>query len=402
MRIDPGWAAAVVVLVATMQTGHVRAACNLIPSASQTFRSTLGATNKPFAAPGDFVEVSVRPARCDVASAGFGAAASDHVVTVVFTPPLGGARRVAFLTADTCGSPASMARQAACEAIVGAGRVACIGGAAANLALVTRNGVPNLSFRFPDTDALFAPDADDRTLSGPAAIAVTDVTANPSAALPCGLATTAPCTVQSGLVACVDDLYAADGTCQPNLEPTFPHFTALPVPNDYAAVCFKDSPVPCNPTPLTPETRYVVDAFGNLLMPFNWQGVLVDNGGVPVPRLMQATIRSPLPVPTPPAVNLGSSPPEGAPRPPIFEPNSAATVDPNVLSIFGSVDAAYTILRLARRAGTCACGTKAGDACVLNSDCADPNGQCAPGQVRCPTTCVGGAAPPGTVCTKDG
>src|SRR5262245_59653021 len=114
---------------------NVRPACNLIPSATKTFRSTAGSTNKPFAAPGDYVEVAVRPARCVVASPGLGGMATDHLVSVVFTPPSNGTRRVAFLTTDSCASQASVAKQTACEAIVGAGRVTCVGGGAANLAL---------------------------------------------------------------------------------------------------------------------------------------------------------------------------------------------------------------------------------------------------------------------------
>jgi Tol biopolymer transport system component len=369
----------------------VGAACNLIPSATQTFRASLGSTNRPYAAPGDYVEIGVRPARCDGASSGFDPMAAAHIVTVVFTPPSNGTRKVAFLTADSCGSPASQAKLAACEATVGAGRVECFGGSEANLALVTRD-VPHLSFRFPDTDALAAPDGDDRTLSGPVTLAVTPATAP----LPCALATT-PCARQAGTIACIDDLYAADGTCQPNLEPTFPHFVALPVPNDYQAACFTDDP-PC--TAQASELRSTVDTFGNLLMPIDWQGILVNDGG-PVPRLLHAAIRSPLPIPTPPAANLGSFTPEGAPLPPIFEPNVAAgPADPSVLRMFGSADAPYTILRLARRAGRCACGSATGAACVLNGDCPDPMGVCAPGQVRCVSVCVGGSTP-GIPCTVD-
>jgi len=210
----------VAVLAAVLSAARIAgAACNLIPSATQTFRGALGATNRPYAAPGDFVEVGVRPGACDGASPGLGALASDHEVTIVFTPPSNGARRVAFLTSD-CASPASVAKRQACETVVGTGRVACVD-SAAGLALVTRNGVPHLSFRFPDTDALFAPAGDHRTMTGPATIAVTPAS---SGTLPCDLATK-PCSAETGVVACVDDLYAADGTCAPNLEPTFPHFT---------------------------------------------------------------------------------------------------------------------------------------------------------------------------------
>src|SRR5262249_59119296 len=105
----------------------------------------------------------------------------------------------------------------------------------------------------------------------------------------------------------------------------------------------------------------------------------------------RAAIRSPLPLPTPPEVNLGAFTPEGAPLPPIFVPNVATesnTNDSNVLMLFGSADASYTILRLARRAGMCQCGENKGAPCVLESDCPDAQGTCGSDQTRCPTACV--------------
>src|SRR5262249_21192861 len=72
------------------------AACNLIPGTSLTFNSALGATNRPFAAPNENLEITVRG--CD-ASPGLTATATDHLVTVLFTPPTGPAHAV-VLTAD--------------------------------------------------------------------------------------------------------------------------------------------------------------------------------------------------------------------------------------------------------------------------------------------------------------
>jgi hypothetical protein len=96
-----------------------------------------------------------------------------------------------------------------------------------------RNGVPVLGFNFPDTDAQLLPASDGLTLSGPAAVAVTGT----SDALPCGLAS-ATCADQSGLIACVDALYANDGACGTAIgDAIFPHFMALPVPNDWADDC---------------------------------------------------------------------------------------------------------------------------------------------------------------------
>ncbi|MEO6029716.1 MAG: hypothetical protein ABIR79_22845, partial [Candidatus Binatia bacterium] len=360
------------------------AACNLIPSAVQSFRGTLGFSNKPYAAPGDFVEIGVRPAACDGTSPGLLPSATAHDVTVVFTPPGHGPHRVVVLTANCATATTKLD---ACAATPGVSSVACID-TQAGLALVTRNGIPQLSFRFPGTDGVFAPDGDDRTLSGPATIAVS---AAADATLPCDLATRA-CSAHSGLRACVDDLYAADGTCTPNLHPMFPHFTALPVPNDYRTACFGDAP-PCAPDPLG-ETRLAVDTAGNLLVPMNWQGVLVNQASVPVPRLLRETLRSPLEFFPPAKVSLGSFTPEGAPLPPIFEPQADGTTAPDVVTLFGSADAPYTILRIARGYGNCVSGPLTGQPCVVSTDCGGN------GTFQCNAACVGGSNPD-TLCTKE-
>src|SRR5262249_34328158 len=95
----------------------------------------------------------------------------------------------------------------------------------------------------------------------------------------------------------------------------------------------------------------------------------------------------------PAQVFLRSYTPEGAKLPPIFEPQLDPTMvtSPNSLTLFGSADAPYTILRIARRAGRCAGGGNVGNACSVDTDC--------PGST-CPTTCVGGSTPDIT-CTSD-
>ena len=121
------------------------------------------------------------------------------------------------------------------------------------MSIVERPAGRRLSFRFPDPGVALA-SAGVTSLAGPVSIAITNSAAAMDVVpLPCGLAA-GPCSAQSGLIACVDDLYARDGSCQPNLDATFPHFTALPIPNDYAAACVKDEP-PCVPE-MDSETRY--------------------------------------------------------------------------------------------------------------------------------------------------
>src|SRR5258706_3366701 len=84
-------------LVGSVAGREAQAACNLIPSASKTFRGPLGATNRPFAAPGDFVEVAVDQSRSATGPSRFAPAGENHVVTIVFTPTAGHAP-AAFLT----------------------------------------------------------------------------------------------------------------------------------------------------------------------------------------------------------------------------------------------------------------------------------------------------------------
>ncbi|HEV7733486.1 MAG TPA: hypothetical protein VGR62_15065 [Candidatus Binatia bacterium] len=355
-----------------------RAACNLIPGTARTFGATLGATNRPFAAPGERVELRLRD--CD-ASSGFLPAGTDHVVTLLFKPTSGANLRAVVVAAD-CG-PIDMT---ACSNAPNVVSATCIQATPATLQtrIDVDQGDRRLSFAFPDTDAILAPDADDVTLAGPVAIGVTAAGAPPA----CGLAT-GTCATQSGLLACVDALYANDGACgSAALDARFTHFTALPPPNDFQADCFREGP-PCTAT--ATETRAAIDAAGNLLIPMGWGGVLVQDGGVPVPRLIRTRFGSPLPFTIPGQVFLRSFTPEGGLLPPILEPQLDPTVAaPDVVTFFGSVDAPYTIISVARRHGTCAGGDEAGARCTTDVDC--KGGACA-------TSCVDA---PATPCTTDG
>jgi len=361
------------------------AGCNLIPGTAKVFNGTRGATNRPFAAPGERLEVRTRP--CDPTA--LTASPGDHVVTIVFQPPSGSPHAV-VLTADNQCSVNIDAKIPACDALLGGpGLTTCVPAAQSGLEVVDRNGVLFLGFKFPDTDALFGMPADDLTLAGPATIAVTA----PGAPLPCGLATTS-CATQPNLIACVDDFFASDGACGTAVaEPTFSHFTALPPPNNYADDCFSEAtsgPPPNGPcTANATGLRFALDKDGNLLFPVAWQRILIP-GSVPIPRLLRARFKSPLPFSIPDQVFSGSFTPEGGKLPPIFEPTIDPTgMSPDTVALFGSVDAPYTILRVARRHGTCQGGPNEGKLCAADLDC--PRG-------TCPTTCV---AAPGTQCTNN-
>src|SRR4029453_10015498 len=249
----------VAVAVVAAAAHEASAGCNLIPGTVKTFNSALGATNRPFAAPGETIELRVRP--CDT-PASLGMDADDHVVTVIFTPP-SGARYAKVLTADADCATNIDAKLSDCAMQLSGGTATCVNAAQSRLAIVDRDGVPHLSFRFPDTDAevgsclggtndglpcltdsncpgmgaTCVPDnSDDHTLAGAATIAVT----GPLDDLPCQLASST-CASQPGLIACIGDFFANYAASGPAVASgTFPHFTALPPPNDYRTDCFSE------------------------------------------------------------------------------------------------------------------------------------------------------------------
>jgi hypothetical protein len=249
--------ALVLVALSVARPEQAHAGCNLFPTTVKTFNAALGTTNRPFAAPGESVEVTLR--NCDPGSLTDPMDTQLPNVTVIFQPPSGPKNAVILTDAADCSAINS--QLSTCATQLGGGAATCVAGAQAGLAIVDHEGQPFLSFNFPDTrstcnggpnvgkrctqasdcpGASCAIGTDDQTLAGPAAIAVSA----PNATLPCDLATV-PCANQSGLRACVDGFYANDGACGtavPNA--TFPSFTALPPPNDFQADCFRRSPPP--------------------------------------------------------------------------------------------------------------------------------------------------------------
>ncbi len=343
-----------VCLAVVILASPARAGCNLIAGTEIQFPSQQGTVDRPFAAPGEPVEVALR--NCD--GTALSTLASDHLVTVVFTPTSG--ERNAVVLADDCsGLTASLAT---CSAQPGVGKAICIDGAAAGLRIVDRDGQQRLQFRFPDTDprcrgggpdegaicsqasdctapATCSPDDDDRTLTGAAVVAIS-TTSDP---LPCDVDA---CTSASGLTACIDRFFAETGSCDTAVPArTFPSFTALPVPNLYQIECVDEQP-PCEPTLGSEEVRFALDATGNVLIPFVWDGIREQLDGQPAARLVSAEFS--LPAGTFPGPSfLTSFAPDGRVIAPVFEPQ-ASGVSTN-LKLFGSTDAPYTILRGARR-----------------------------------------------------
>ncbi len=368
------------------------AGCNIIPGTTKSFRGTLGTLDRPFAGRDTWVEINLG-SPCHSASVGFSAQPQAHNVTVVFQPP-NGPSNVVTLSAD-CNALA--ARLQACGDTPGVQAATCIPASVDlppfDLDILDRDGERNLRFRFPDTDNLFPPAGDDHTLTGPAAIAVT-AAADP---LPCALATET-CAQQTGLIACVDELYQEDGSCASVADSLSSHFTALPPANSYQSVCSDPSP-PCLGT--VDEIRFTTDRDGNILLPMDWRGVLLGNA-VPVARLLRGSSALAAfsagngTIKIPGDGFLSSLSPEGGLLPPVFEPQSSFASQISAV-LFGSTDATETVLRIERRSSKftqCVGGTNDGLPC-------EAAGDCTAGGVCTTAVCVGGLAA-GQICASDG
>src|SRR5262245_23852352 len=253
------------------------ASCDAIPGRSGAFRGALGVLDRPFARPGDPITLARDPA-CHPGAPGIPSVASHLAVTYLFTPPAGPANAIVLRT--DCTGFAAAAR--ACELQLPGGTATCVTAGPDDLAVVEVDGMRRLRFRLPNTAVRPGGGDPDRTFTGPATIAVTRV----EDPLPCELAFE-PCADTLGLMACVDDLYLDDGSCGTVPGDPFGHFTALPAPNDFGALCSTPDP-PCLGT--AQQIRFAIDAAGNVLAPVDWSRVLVRNSGVPVPRLVQADL----------------------------------------------------------------------------------------------------------------
>lgn len=356
-----------------------RAACNVIPPAIQPFRASVGTIDRPFAGPGDWVELG---ADACSGTRGFVDDATGYDETFVFTPPGAARRTIVVSSATPCDAPDTERRLAACRAVAAGAEVACrpLG----NDADKPGRRPQNLRIRIPDTEALVGDATDGRTLTGPTTIAVTR-SGDP---LPCQLAATS-CATQRGLVACIDEILAS-GTCARVPHGEFRHFTTLPPANDYSAFCTEPGTAQGGPcTGLDRTVQATIDATGDLLVPVDWTGILVRRDDVPVPRLLRAATAlaafpgSPAPIRIPALGFLQSYSPEGRRLPPLFE-QQADLQATDQLSLLGSADASQTVLRFSSRSVVGRCSVS-GAECTDTSVCPDQRDVC-----RRFLTCYGG------------
>ena len=302
------------------------------------YNGARGTIDRPFASPGTRVELRRRT--CDGAPGfSFG---TTHRVTLLFEPPAGPANAV--LITDDCGTVATQSAMAACDALLGGGTTTCVENASVKLEVTGNVGRRILSFDFPDTDARVGTPSDDLNVSGPLTIAVTPV----AAPLPCGLV------AQHCRDLAPRHHHRLHRRALRRRRAVLCHRGAgIALRPSHRAAATERLPIragvssqpPCTAT--ASNMRLAVDADGDLLLPMGWTGVLADDNGVPVPRILRATWAAPIQTLAPGLV--GTFNVYGVQLPPVFESRIDGSLPESVFTLLGSADVATTVLRVAAR-----------------------------------------------------
>ncbi len=388
----------------------VRAACNAVPTTTETIRAAVGSVSRPFArSSGAADDVELLPS-CDSPALedanGDGAVdGKDFFVSVFFKPPGSKGRLVVLSGGAGCGDLQCGGKAPHCVDAPGP-------------YLVVNKETGRLRFRFPETDGLLGPAGDGRGLTGPVAIAVTAV----GKPLPCGLRTSR-CIAQPGSPKqyfCIDDLFVdASGpakcdTGRASQRTTFAGFTALPASNDYRRVCGDSEGEPRCADDAS-SIQMTVDSAGNVGLPMRWGSALRARPGDPGRkdnrRLKASTVESRArantkPIDVPNSSYLASFTPEGRrwDRQPLFAPVAPGRSGRSrELTLEGTADEPESVLWFHRRLPwryECKGGARAGQACAQKSappDC--PGGSCRPTARAVYYTCHGGKRS-GAPCTR--
>jgi Tol biopolymer transport system component len=396
-----------------------QANCNAIPGVESSFDGALGTVNRPFASPGDVVGVSV-----PISSVPSETTASDLVVTVVFAPPNDGPRHAIVLAAaENC--RALEEQLTTCRAELGVDAVVCRDQSTFAIEQIqtdTSDPRDRITFQFPDSAILVASGPG---LAGPAAIAVTTVAEASSNGLPCGLNARERClrppVSGPSLIACIDELFAGDGSSPPNPGETFGHFTALPPANDYQKLCqgtTASSPCGNEKGPL----NFTVDRAGNALIPINWKGVIAGAacGDLPqkedaqdvVPttaRFIDAMFQvpafanDPTPIEVPSSVFVRSFTMDGRALAPIFDAHVVLPPTSGV-NVYGFADSCRSVVRIGRRShglGQCEGGSEAGAPCIEPGSCIEAPCSDTCGGGTCKVRCYEGRVPSARECDDD-
>jgi len=392
-------AVAIFPLAIAMGSHLARSACDAIPGAQNEFRGFEGATSSPFATPGQSFQVRVRPSVCDGASIGLGVApdacldTNEVRVTLVYdqnlipnTPP--SPRRLVVL-ATSC--PQDGLIEGVWNTGIPGLEATCVVRGGSDLSVFSAqvpvgNGSDTvdecrLKVRMPrivagpggpEPENPEAPiDPKLGPLTGPVRIVV-DQAGGP---LPFANAsqTCSGFAASGSTIACIDQLFAVDGTCdtgQASQHPNFSHFLTLPDANVFSKVVSEGDPI-----------RLALDDKGNVFGPFDWctnpeecvlfQGL--DELVIPPPQLISfvTSIWDGLssgprePVPSLPDEFYASYNAQGIRLPPLFAP-LGGQVDGGT-RILGSVDAPVSVVRVERTQGACS-GSNA--PCLIDDNCA--------------------------------
>ena len=350
----------------------VQAACNLIPAPAPAFRGTQGMLDRAFAHPGERITVRPDPA-CGTDGSKLKGRVSSYVAGFVFVPPAAGARRTLIIVSPACtsvpGSP-TRCQTALADPDFQSSRRCCLDDPGMHLVL----GSLGLEVGLPDTDPLVGEPADGRTLTGPTIVAVATADADGIAALE-NLESAGSCQDTPGLLRCVGSLFMPEGSCPAaTVDRTFGHFTALPPENSFAGLCSSPSDV-CRGT--DNELRFTVDRDGNILVPFNFAGMILGDTRVdpiPLQLTLRTTVDAGLPTPGPVDLSsglLGAYDPSGVKLNPLLDAQ-VDTSQPGTLVLHGIADTARSVIRVAR--WICHGGSAARQACLPDSaatDCPD-------------------------------
>ena len=204
--------------------------------------------------------------------------------------------------------------------------------------------------------------------------------------------------------------YASDGTCASNVanaHRNFPGLTALAVAERLPADLHRLASLRAVQQLADDDVQFTTDADGNVVVPIDWRGILVQPRTLPIPRLVQLTSsiaaftgappeadQTPgAPVAVPGQGFLQSFSPKGLRVDPLLTPlANTQSVD---TELFGSADAEFGVVRVLRRSPVfreCLGGARGGLACTADPEC--PASTCT--QARCR-----GGANDGKLCASD-
>jgi len=356
------------------------AACNMIP-VSPVFRGALGSMDRPFVSPDTDERVTLRLApRLDSDSAEAPSAegmslAEGIVVMILFkSAPRQVAKALYIASEEKCEEleeSGCFLKRLFCRA-----RRTCIPGSAVGESVSTKSGIPELSFRFPDTDE-----------AGPVTIAVSTTDQPPPSELRQQSCQDLVHAKRKGLRLCIDKFFPLPEDDPPG-DPTFPGLVALPSSYDYRTICTYSVGDPKCTGPSYDNVLYTINSEGDVLMPVRWSNILLSNGSQFYQRdllastAVEAVQGQGMRIFVPSEVFLETTTQQGGgftPNP-TFMPLELPMSRPNEQVFNGTADQGKSVLKFARRklwGRACNGGPNQSQACQpewAGADC--PSAQC--------------------------